>query len=156
VFYRCEDFLRDPVTIDLDYNAYNGKIQGENWNSKKWSRAEAAILTEHSPKSPDAFRNMSGMEKHGISVTNNECFDAAFPEDLPFGDIWNTDFCAPHPDLRLKISSPVINAGAVLPNIIGGYYGDAPDMGALEFGSKLPEWGPRDAEWVYPFVPGGI
>jgi len=151
VFYRCEDFLRDPITIDLDYNAYNGRLQGENWNSGKWSSAEATILADHSPKTLVAFKNMFGMEKHGILVTNNECFDAPFPEGLPFGDIWNTNFSAPHPNLRLKNSSPVINAGVAIPNIIGGYNGDAPDMGALEYGISLPEWGPRAADWVYPF-----
>ncbi len=154
VFYRCEDFLRDPITIDLDYNAYNGKIQGENWNSDKWNRAEAAILVNHSPKTLVAFTNMFGMEKHGILVKNDECFVAPFPEGLPYGDIWNTNFNAPPPDLRLKKSSPVIDAGVAIPNIIGGYNGDAPDMGALEYGDSLPEWGPRDADWVYPFAAG--
>jgi len=156
VFYRCEDFLRDPITIDLDYNAYNGSIQGENWDSDKWSSREAAILVDHSPKTLVAFRNMFGMEKHGISVTDNECFEFPFPEGLPFGDIWNTNFSAPHPDLRLKNSSPVIDAGIAIPNIIGGYTGDAPDMGALEHSICLLDWGPRAADWVYPFAAGGI
>ncbi|MGC9341109.1 MAG: chondroitinase-B domain-containing protein [Bacteroidales bacterium] len=155
VFYRCEDFLRDPFTIDLDYNAYNGRIQGENWDSDKWSSEEAAILVDHSPKTLAEFKNMFGMEKHGVLVANNDCFDAPFPKNLPFGDIWNTNFSAPHPDLQLKSSSPLIDAGIAIPNIIGGYNGVAPDIGALEYGTKV-QWGPRASDWVYPFSEGGI
>jgi hypothetical protein len=39
-----------------------------------------------------------------------------------------------------------IDAGTILPGITDGFAGKAPDLGALEFGTMLPTYGPR------PFV----
>ena len=47
-------------------------------------------------------------------------------------------------DLTLKSDSPAIDAGAVIPSINDNYLGDAPDLGAYEFGSPtIPYYGPR-------------
>ncbi len=46
-------------------------------------------------------------------------------------------------DFRLKPGSAAIDRGTVLPNITGGASGSAPDLGAIEFGSEPPHYGPR-------------
>jgi hypothetical protein len=39
--------------------------------------------------------------------------------------------------------SAAIDAGGVLSNIMDGYAGKAPDLGAYEMGEELPHYGPR-------------
>ncbi len=46
-------------------------------------------------------------------------------------------------DLRLKAGSAAVDAGLFIPNVNGGFTGDAPDLGAYELGQELPHYGPR-------------
>ena len=46
-------------------------------------------------------------------------------------------------DFRVKPGSAAIDRGIALPNITDGFSGQAPDLGALEFGKPLPIYGPR-------------
>src|SRR5436190_22187245 len=46
-------------------------------------------------------------------------------------------------DLRLNPSSAAVDAGDVLLGFNDGFTGKAPDLGAYEVGSPLPNYGPR-------------
>jgi hypothetical protein len=46
-------------------------------------------------------------------------------------------------DFRLKPGSAAVDRGAVIPNVTNGYSGNAPDLGALELGQPMPQYGPR-------------
>lgn len=46
-------------------------------------------------------------------------------------------------DFNLKEGSVAVDAGIAIPNITDGFNGDAPDLGALEFGKPMPVYGPR-------------
>jgi hypothetical protein len=46
-------------------------------------------------------------------------------------------------DFRLKPGSSAIDRGVMLPNVTDGFTGQAPDLGALEFGQTQPHYGPR-------------
>ncbi len=46
-------------------------------------------------------------------------------------------------DLRLKAGTAALDAGEKLPGLNDGFAGPAPDLGAYEFGSALPGYGPR-------------
>jgi hypothetical protein len=46
-------------------------------------------------------------------------------------------------DFRLKPGSAAVDRGVVLPNVTDGFAGQAPDLGALEFGQAPPHYGPR-------------
>jgi hypothetical protein len=46
-------------------------------------------------------------------------------------------------DFSLAPNSAAIDAGTVLPGVTDGYTGRSPDLGALEFGSPVPVYGPR-------------
>ena len=46
-------------------------------------------------------------------------------------------------DFRLKAGSAAIDRGTVLPTVTDGFTGAAPDLGALEFGQRVPTYGPR-------------
>jgi len=47
-------------------------------------------------------------------------------------------------DLRLREGAVAIDAGTVLPNVTDGFAGQAPDLGAYEYGKPLPHYGPRN------------
>lgn len=46
-------------------------------------------------------------------------------------------------DFGLTANSAAIDAATILPGVTDGYTGNAPDLGALEFGKPLPVYGPR-------------
>lgn len=46
-------------------------------------------------------------------------------------------------DFGLRPGSAAIDRGVVLPNVTDGFTGQAPDLGALEFGQARPHYGPR-------------
>jgi hypothetical protein len=46
-------------------------------------------------------------------------------------------------DFRLKPGAAAIDRGVNLPNVTDGFTGQAPDLGALEFGQTPPHYGPR-------------
>ena len=55
--------------------------------------------------------------------------------------VWKFDCAAV--DLRLREGTAAIDAGEVLPGFNDSYTGKAPDLGAYELGSLLPQYGPR-------------
>jgi hypothetical protein len=46
-------------------------------------------------------------------------------------------------DFRLRPGSVAIDRGVTIPNLNDGFSGKAPDLGALEAGHPLPQYGPR-------------
>jgi hypothetical protein len=50
-------------------------------------------------------------------------------------------------DFRLVPTSPAVDRGTVIPNVTDGYTGAAPDLGALEVGAPVPQYGPRFNPW---------
>ena len=46
-------------------------------------------------------------------------------------------------DFQLQDGSPAVDAGCVLPNVNDDFTGEAPDLGALEYGQDPPIYGPR-------------
>lgn len=89
--------------------------------------------------SMEAVRNTAGVYRHAVRVDPEGLFQSGLkpPADvqqqLPTGQN----------DLRLSERNAAIDAGVPLPNVNDGYRGAAPDLGAYEFGSDLPHYGPR-------------
>jgi hypothetical protein len=46
-------------------------------------------------------------------------------------------------DFRLKPGAAAVDRGAVIANVTDGFTGNAPDLGALEYGLPAPHYGPR-------------
>jgi len=46
-------------------------------------------------------------------------------------------------DFGVRPRSAAVDRGTVLPNVTDGFAGQAPDLGALEFGQPAPHYGPR-------------
>ena len=84
------------------------------------------------------FSKKTGLETHGIEVDANIFERVTLP--LVRGKVYPVD----GNDLRLRKGSAAIDAGVVLPNINDDYSGKAPDLGAYEYGSPIPHYGPRN------------
>jgi len=111
---------------DFDYDGYGGE-----WKQFiKWNRKRYDTMAEL--KNGPVYRNAVRLDPATV-------FKA--------GDMRPKDVKKHHPikenDLRLSEESKAVDAGARLFNINDGFKGEAPDLGAYEFGSELPHYGPR-------------
>jgi hypothetical protein len=104
------------------------EAKGEDWKS-------FATLEE--------FRAATGQEQHGIEV------DFGIFEDLTPPDPAKRHFVyhATDLDFRLKAGSKAVDAGDRIPGVNDNFAGAAPDLGALEAGLPVPQYGPR---WLGP------
>jgi hypothetical protein len=72
-------------------------------------------------------------------------FNRSLFASLPWPDDANIfRVYAPEPlSFALAAGSDAIDAGTALPNITDGFQGQAPDLGAVEYGSAEIHYGPR-------------
>jgi hypothetical protein len=124
------DFSPQMTNCDFDYDGFAG---GPFQTFARWNTVTYATLDELKAKGP--------VEKHARLVDAASLFatGVSAPPDV------KTQFTIDVNDLRLKAGTAAIDAGAPLPNVNDGFRGRAPDLGAYEFGDKLPHYGPRPA-----------
>jgi hypothetical protein len=127
---RAMDFSPQMTNCDFDYDGFAG---GPFQTFARWNTVTYATLDELKAKGP--------VEKHARLVDAASLFatGVSAPPDV------KTQFTIDVNDLRLKAGTAAIDAGAPLPNVNDGFRGRAPDLGAYEFGDKLPHYGPRPA-----------
>lgn len=87
----------------------------------------------------ESFSEVAGVLEHYTFVEPDDLFEVPLP---PYRDWRET---GPDPVMRLKPDAPAIDAGVVVPNVNETFTGDAPDLGALEYGLDEPVYGPRPA-----------
>ncbi len=114
---------------DSDYNAY---VTG---SEQPW-RIFARIFGQ-SYRTIEGLASRAGQERHGLSLVGT---DGIFHTSV---SIPNREILYTPPDLQLSADSPVLNRGAILPNLGGRYSGEAPDLGAYELGDSPPHYGIR-------------
>jgi hypothetical protein len=129
----------------LDYNGYRKK-QGEGvkyrWrfpSSDSLNNADEKKLTTYEFKSLKGLRKTLGFEKNGVELDDVIFMNVLLPDPSKRGHIYQVEGY----DFRLKSTSRAVDAGCTLPNINDGYSGNAPDLGALETGQQVPQYGPR-------------
>jgi hypothetical protein len=111
---------------DFDYDGFGG-----TWNMfLKWNGVRYSSIADAVARAP--------VYKHAVAVPQNP-----FASGIGVPADQNTQYTVSINDLRLKASTPAIDAGAVLPNFSDGSAGAAPDLGAYEAGAILPQYGPR-------------
>ncbi len=84
------------------------------------------------------YAKSTGLEQHSVIIPG---FDELFvnvpePEKEKRYPLDGLDF-------RLKPDTPAIDAGVVIPNINEDFSGKAPDLGPIEHGKPMPQYGPR-------------
>jgi hypothetical protein len=111
---------------DFDYDG----VGGGPWNLfLKWNGVRYANLDEVRAKAP--------AWKHAVIVDSASAFaSGVLPPE-------NGEAVHQAVDLRLKAGSAAIDAGAAMPGFNDGFAGSAPDLGAYEFGTTPPIYGPR-------------
>jgi cysteine-rich repeat protein len=117
----------DEASCDFDYDGYGSIGTGQFSGQFGDTRFDSL----------EALRNTTS-EAHAVSVDLSIFAQAIeFPEN-PFPG-------KSAPDLRLQ-QGAAIDRGVALATINDGFQGATPDLGAYEFGSALPQYGPRTGE----------
>ncbi len=116
---------------------------GADWRTKwshdayDWNGSTYAFKWENQRLTDiPAFQALTGQAGNSIEIDQNTCFEtfnipAPPPTPVPFQYMTLRSTCA------------AVDAGLALVNINDGYSGTAPDIGAYERGSPLPQYGPR-------------
>ena len=86
------------------------------------------------------FSRATSQEQHGIEL-DYDVFVKVRPTDAkrPHAIYESRDH-----DFQLRPGGRAVDAGCKLANINDGFAGKAPDLGALELGSPMPVYGPRN------------
>ncbi|MGZ3363811.1 MAG: hypothetical protein ACXWKY_03790 [Caulobacteraceae bacterium] len=87
----------------------------------------------------DAYAKATGQDRHSIAVDWDVFVRAGAPDRADPTRIYKPDDF----DFSLRKAAKAIDKGVVLPGVTDGFTGRAPDLGALEFGSAAPHYGPR-------------
>ena len=134
---ECTD---DAIELDFsehNIRAYTNRITnvGMGISFQPW-RIFARIYGQ-SYHTIEELASRIGQEQHGMSLTGTD-------------EIFHTSVSVPEretlytpPDLQLSVESPILDKGAILPNLSGRYSGEAPDLGAYELGDPPPHYGIR-------------
>lgn len=85
------------------------------------------------------FRAATGQETRGIEVDYADFVQLAPPDPASRHAVYH----AAELNFRLRATSRAVDAGVLLPTVNDHYTGNAPDLGALEFGGPEPAYGPR-------------
>jgi len=121
--------VRDEGFRDFDYNAWGTTREiGSGGPWFKWENVRYDRIADLP----------SGVEDNGVEVGMSDFVAATLPSN------WNVAANPGAADLRLVSGSSAINAGTALDNLNDAFtiIGN-PDMGAFEYGSALPSYGPR-------------
>lgn len=127
---RAYDCQSPMVDCDYDYDGFGGSSFDA---FMKWNDVLYKTLADVHAKAP--------VYKHARMVSVPTAFAGGLlpPEDVeqPMDPL--------KVDLRLKAGSDAIDGGCVLKGFNDGFAGKAPDLGAYEYGSAMPHYGPREA-----------
>lgn len=109
---------------DVDYDGFDwaGKSTPFVWDGKPY--ADLA-----------SFAKALGIEKRGVRVKKEDIFENWAAPSAEVG--------SPPVNLVLKAGAVAVDAGDLVPTVNDDFAGNAPDLGALEFGRPLPHYGPR-------------
>ena len=90
----------------------------------------------------------AGIEAHGVVASRDDLTAPVLP------GAYETPVARDGYDLRLRAGAPEIDAGMPLPNLNDPWVSDGqPDIGAYEFPSDLPRYGPRVGPEPITFLP---
>jgi hypothetical protein len=125
--FACE--ITAPMeACDFDYDGFGG---GPWRQFLKWNGRRYATLAEVQAQAP--------VYRRALVVDARTVFAGGVRPPADERTAYNTAVN----DLRLSASTAAIDAGQALPGFNDDFRGRAPDLGACEFGSALPHYGPR-------------
>ena len=129
---------RPDWRTDVDYNGYDWGEDVKDWRTPAFRYNWTAVLQNCYFTDLAAFSKSTGVDKNSIRVRKEETFQT-WTVPATVGDVGPTM-------LELKEGATSIGAGSALPNVCEVFTGQAPDLGAHEFGQPLPHYGARDEQ----------
>jgi hypothetical protein len=143
--YSSSDYngFRPNQGVDISF-AWNSPPFDQTRDFYPARRAEGltgqtAPLVQRAFGSLREYSKATGQDTHSILVDYQDFANAVMPD---FSDPTRVVDVATV-DLRLRKGSRAIDAGVAIPNISDQFLGRAPDLGAYEYGTSLPHYGPR-------------
>jgi hypothetical protein len=127
------------------------------------SPADPTVLADYSSESPGGtplvthtygslaeYQAGTGQDKHSILVDWTDFVNAQPPNEVSDPErlySWGTITAGVTSpvviDLTLKPGAKAIDKGVFIPNVTDDFTGNAPDLGAYEYGQPVPVYGPR-------------
>jgi hypothetical protein len=151
------------VTTDTNWSSsdYNGFYSNpEATNSFRWasppfnlaadipSPGHTPVLTTRDYPTLAAYSAATGQDTHSVLVDYSIFMNVPPLDARDLNNITNLyDLAANGLDFRLKPGSAAVDRGTPIPNVTDGFAGAAPDLGALEVGMPVPQYGPRFNPW---------
>jgi len=126
--YALETGSQHPKTI-LDYNGYR---RAESERLFKWDGGSDYVRYP----TLEGFREATGFEKNGLLID----YDAFKNGEPP---VEGATYSVESFDFALVAASKAVDAARVLANVNDDFAGNAPDLGALEYGAVPEHYGPR-------------
>ena len=137
--------LRTPTNYSTsDYNGFgpnSSPAYNFGWTSPAFEKSADFVdrSEKRQFKTLADYQAATGQDRHSFLVgldtfVRVSPLDQSQPRDLRNPE----DF-----DFGLRADSVAIDRGAVLPTITDGFNGNAPDLGAYEYGRTLPHYGPK-------------
>jgi hypothetical protein len=96
------------------------------------------------------YKKGSGQDAHSITVALNAFINVKSTDEANPRTLYTPE----NLDFRLRLRSPAIDKGIALPTVTDGFEGKAPDLGAYEFGSTPPHYGPE--QWPVGAAPSQL
>ena len=138
------------VNTNTSYSSsdYNGFSAGSfAWNVPPGGAAKIgaqdAKLETHQYKTFEEYQQGSLQDQHSVIVDYDVFMKVPRLDEKDMSAVQRL-YKAEDFDFRLKAGSAAIDRGVELPTITDGFSGNAPDLGALEFGKPTPHYGPRN------------
>jgi hypothetical protein len=135
-----------------DYNGFRPNPGAEfsfQWNTPRDGvRADytdanhRAALDTREFKTLAAYAEATGQDRHSVLVDYDVFVNVPRLDAQDIRTVQKVHK-AEDVDFRLKPASAAVDRGIALPNVNDGFTGQAPDLGALELGRPLPQFGPR-------------
>jgi len=133
--YTMESGSPDPRT-HLDYNGWSRNNEDPQRFIKFTNDGTLSGAASFRFGSLREYYRGTGNGEHSLIVSPAIFAGAAYPEH-------GVDYSGELVDLRLQPRAVAIDAGVFLPNITRKVTGERPDLGAYEWGVRVPHYGPR-------------
>jgi hypothetical protein len=137
-----------PWTVQADYSgllrsADVGEGGGAGRGSAAGGRGGDASVEVRRFSTLEEYAKATHQDQHSIGVDYDIFVNVPKLDAKELRTVQKL-FQAADVDFSLKPRSAAIDRGVALPNVTDGFTGQAPDLGALEFGKAPPHYGPRD------------
>ena len=149
------DHAQKPVLGKLTYTAYTS-LDYDGYRPNRsgrpqyvWKAPAAGTMRDYNLQGTSGYQEFAtlaefvratGQEQHGREVDYDVFVNVRPPDPKRPHAIYESR----EHDFQLRPGSRAVDAGCKLPNVNDGFAGNAADLGALELGSPLPVYGPRN------------